>query len=68
MKKQSCIICGKPLTDGIIVNGKGICKSCEERLINLEPGNDFYEYYKESIRKNMIQTRGAEYNCKNYHL
>lgn len=70
MKKQVCIICRKPLNSGIIVNGKRICKPCEERLVNSEMNTDFYEYYKECIKKNIIQftLKGEETTCQNYHL
>lgn len=68
MKKQTCIICGKPLTDAIIIKGRGICSVCEKRLMNLKPGNDFYEHYKQCIKKVIFQAGGAEDNCQNYHL
>lgn len=68
MKKQTCIICGKPQTDGIMINNRRICRTCEERLLNLQIGSDFYEHYKDNIRKAIFQWRGAEDNCQNYHL
>ncbi len=70
MKRQGCIICRKPLNSGIIVNGKRICKSCEERLINAEIDTDFYEYYKNCIRKTLVQfiPRGVTKDCQDYHL
>ncbi|MBC2581242.1 sigma factor G inhibitor Gin [Clostridium sp. DJ247] len=70
MKKQSCIICGKPLNNGIIIYGRRICKSCEERVINSDVNTDFYSYYKDCIRKSIVQSviRGEEINCQNYHL
>ena len=70
MKRQGCIICRKPLNSGIMVNGKRICKSCEERLINAEMDTDFYEYYKDCIRKTIVQTelRGEDTRCQSYHL
>lgn len=68
MKKQTCIICGKPLNDAIVINGRGICSICEKRLMNLQPGNDFYEHYKECIKKIIFHARGAEDSCQNYHL
>lgn len=69
MKKQKCIICGKPLSDGISINGIKICKACEERLINIQVDTDFYDYYKECIRKTIVQSfiKGADLNCQNYH-
>ncbi len=68
MKKQTCIICGKPQTDGIIINNRRICRFCEERITKLSPGNDFYEFYKNSIKKSIFQWKGAEINCQDYHL
>ncbi|PJI08061.1 MULTISPECIES: sigma factor G inhibitor Gin [Clostridium] len=59
--KRECIICRKPLKDGIIIKGKGICKNCEKRLINLECGNDFYEYYKNRIKIGIINNLGEKY-------
>lgn len=51
MKKQICILCRKHLSDGIIVNGKLICRSCEHKLVNSGVSTDFYEYYKECIKR-----------------
>ena len=70
MKKHNCTLCGKHLNGGIIINGTGICKNCEERLINTQIGTDFYIYYKDCIKKTIVQSliREAEINCQNYHL
>jgi hypothetical protein len=70
MKKKYCIICGKPLGNGIIIYGRGICKNCEERLIKLENNLDFYEYYKERISKTIVRfiIRGEITHCQNYHF
>lgn len=70
MKRQECIICRKPLISGIIVNGKRICKSCEERLTKAEMDTDFYEYYKNCIKKTIVQVtlKGEDIKCQSYHL
>ena len=70
MKKHNCTLCGKHLNGGIIINGTGICKNCEERLINTQVETDFYTYYKDCIRKTIVQSliKEAEINCQNYHL
>lgn len=70
MKKQKCIICRKPLNDGIIIYGTGICKSCEERIIIAKANTDFYEYYKKCIKKTLVQfiPRGVNKDCQDYHL
>ncbi|MFL0195641.1 sigma factor G inhibitor Gin [Clostridium sp. WILCCON 0269] len=70
MKKKYCIICGKPLSNGIIVYGRGMCRSCEERLLKLENNLDFYEYYKERIKKTIIHfvIRGEIIHCQNYRF
>ncbi|SMC27291.1 Inhibitor of sigma-G Gin [Clostridium acidisoli DSM 12555] len=68
MKKHNCIICNRPLENGIIVNGKGICNNCESRLVNLQVGNDFYEYYKHCIKKKFIHFKVVPDNCQDYQL
>lgn len=54
MKKYNCIICRRPLNNGIIVNGKVICELCEKRLIKLKVGTDFYDYYIKRIKERYI--------------
>jgi hypothetical protein len=49
--KNRCVICKKALHDGIIINGRMICKSCEKRLLESKMDTDFYEYYKECLKK-----------------
>lgn len=70
MRIQACIICKKPLSNGIMVNGKRICKSCEERLVSAEMDTDFYEYYKDCIRNTIVQAelKGEDTRCQSYHL
>ncbi len=70
MKKPCCIICGKPLNDGIIISGKGICRNCEEKLVNAIPETDFYEYYKFCIRKKITSNflRRERKYCQSYRL
>lgn len=70
MNKHNCIICGKSSNDGIIIYGTWICKNCEERLLYTNIETDFYIYYKECIRKTIVQSllKGADINCQNYHL
>lgn len=65
-----CIICRKPLESGIILYGKGICPSCEQRLLETSIDTDFYEFYKNSIKKNLSQLviRGVDKECQNYQL
>ncbi|GIM30023.1 protein CsfB [Clostridium polyendosporum] len=52
--KNNCIICGKHCENGIIIKGKVICSSCEEKLVSCEIGTDFYEYYKDCIKKHLV--------------
>ncbi|MCB2354960.1 sigma factor G inhibitor Gin [Clostridium estertheticum] len=70
MQKEKCIICRKPLNGGIIINGRGICNNCEERIIKAKANTDFYEYYKNCIRKTLVQfiPRGVTKDCQDYHL
>lgn len=70
MIKRYCIICRKPLNDGIIIDGKGICRCCEEKLIKTNINTDFYTYYKDCIKKNLAESimREEDNKCRNYHL
>ncbi|MDU4892297.1 MAG: sigma factor G inhibitor Gin [Clostridium sp.] len=65
---RTCIICRKPLNDGIIVYGKGICESCEKRLLIIDEETDFYDFYKNCIKKNLVRLipRGVNENCRDY--
>lgn len=69
MTKQHCIICRKPLNDGIIINGKGICRCCEKRMINTAIDTDFYTFYESCIKRSIVPAviRGEESNWQNYH-
>lgn len=70
MVRQECIICRKPLISGIIVNGKRICKCCEDRLLRAEMETDFYEYYKDCIKKTIVKVtlRGEDIRCQSYRF
>lgn len=70
MKRQNCIICRKPLSSGIMVNGKRICRCCEERLVSSDMDTDFYEYYKNRIKKTIVPSslKGEEFSCQSYHF
>lgn len=65
---RECIICRKPLDNGIIIYGQRICESCETRLLKIDNGTDFYEFYKNCIRKNLVQfmPRGVNDRCQDY--
>ncbi|NLM35096.1 MAG: hypothetical protein GX206_06605 [Clostridiales bacterium] len=54
MAKQRCIICRKPLNNGIIINGRIICKPCEGRVVNSKVNTDFYNYYRDCIKKTLV--------------
>lgn len=68
--KRCCIICRKPLNNGIMISGRGICKCCEERMISTAMDTDFYNYYKNCIKKNIAEAviRGEENNCQDYRF
>ena len=70
MKKLTCIICRKPLKNGIIINGKGICKCCEERMLKIDADNDIYNYMVKCIKNNLVipMIKGVDESCQNYHL
>ena len=70
MIKKQCIICGKPLNNGIIINGRGICRCCETRMISTEIDTDFYNYYINCLRRTIVQNllKGEDLRCHSYHL
>lgn len=70
MNKNSCLMCRKPQDNGIIIYGVNICRECELRLINVDVDTDFYEYYKDKIKKSIVSVilRGDEHNWQNYRL
>jgi hypothetical protein len=51
--KTSCIICSKSCRNGIIIKGKLICSQCEKKILSSNVDTDFYEYYKNQIKKNL---------------
>ncbi|SHK74748.1 Inhibitor of sigma-G Gin [Clostridium cavendishii DSM 21758] len=51
--KTSCIMCNKTSKNGIIIRGKYICSECETKIVNSDINTDFYEYYKNHIKKNI---------------
>ncbi|WP_373899504.1 sigma factor G inhibitor Gin [Haloimpatiens sp. FM7315] len=70
MNKKNCIICGKPLNSGIIIKGRRICASCEKRIVKCHMDTDFYEYYKNCIKRNFASymLRGEDLTCQDYHF
>ena len=54
MDKQKCIICRKELSGGIMINGRVICKSCEDRLVMADVDTDLYEYYRDCLKKTVV--------------
>lgn len=47
---NKCFICGKPVYDGIIINGERICKECEKKIIKTDPSEEKYSEYKDKIK------------------
>lgn len=70
MNKIHCIICGKVLSDGIMIYNRGMCKCCEQKLMNMDVNTDFYKYYARCLRKSIVPLiiRGEELSCQNYRF
>ncbi|MDT8715775.1 sigma factor G inhibitor Gin [Clostridium sp. 19966] len=64
MEKQKCIICRKNHSNGIIINGRFICNTCEARLINSNIETDFYKYYIECMKKIIMELMLRERTSK----
>lgn len=60
MLKLRCIICRKELNNGIMINGRVICKSCEERIVKSEMNTDLYDYYRDCLKKRMVGSISRE--------
>ena len=54
MLKQRCIICRKELNNGIMINGRVICKSCEDRIVKAQMDTDLYDYYRDCLKKRIV--------------
>lgn len=65
---KECIVCRKPLDNGILIYGQKICENCEKRLLTIEADTDFYKFYKNCIKKNLVQLmpRGVNNKCQDY--
>lgn len=50
IKAHQCFICKKDKIDGIFVFDKYICTDCQHDIINITPGDEKYEHYKECMR------------------
>ncbi|MBU3196892.1 sigma factor G inhibitor Gin [Clostridium algidicarnis] len=68
MARGICILCRKSINNGIMINGKYICKSCEEKLISCNIDTDFYEYYKQCIKRSLAKyvVRNNYFNIEQY--
>ncbi|WP_066871100.1 sigma factor G inhibitor Gin [Clostridium mediterraneense] len=49
-----CIICGKTGSPGILILDKKICTCCEQKAIDSDIDSEFYEFYKEKIKSNLV--------------
>lgn len=47
--KRKCFICENESQDGIEVLGKFLCTSCQEKLINLSPFDESYDFYRRKM-------------------
>lgn len=54
MSKSICIICGKEGC-GIMIRGKLICTECEKKAISCDVNSEFYEFYKNRLKKRFIR-------------
>lgn len=47
--KRKCFICEQQSEDGIEVLGKFLCTNCQEKLIDLSPFDESYDFYKQKM-------------------
>ncbi|MDO4535564.1 MAG: sigma factor G inhibitor Gin [Clostridium perfringens] len=58
MNNEICIICGKP-GYGIMIRGKLICKSCENKVIECDLNSEFYEFYKNRLKEEIYKKKSV---------
>lgn len=56
MNKKRCIICSQE-GYGIIIREKLICTECEKKAIEADINSDFYEFYKNKIKKELYSRK-----------
>jgi len=49
-KNKICNICRDVDINGIILNGKAICKRCEKNIVNINTENNIYDMYVDKIK------------------
>ncbi|HWO76076.1 MAG TPA: sigma factor G inhibitor Gin [Bacillus sp. (in: firmicutes)] len=49
--KELCIICEEEKEHGIHLYTSFLCCECEKQMLTLEPGDPFYQYFIEKMRK-----------------
>ena len=54
MRNCKCIVCGRTLKDGIILEGKLICSRCEKRMLIENNYTDIYNLIKNRIKKHIV--------------
>ncbi|MCM1992030.1 sigma factor G inhibitor Gin [Oceanirhabdus seepicola] len=54
MRNCKCIVCGRTLKDGIILEGKLICSRCEKRMLIENNYTDIYKLIKNRIKKHIV--------------
>lgn len=54
MRNCKCIVCGRTLKDGIILEGKLICSRCEKRMLIENNYTDVYKLIKNRIKKHIV--------------
>ncbi|WP_084726965.1 sigma factor G inhibitor Gin [Thermoanaerobacter uzonensis] len=47
--KRKCFICEQESRDGIEVLGKFLCANCQQKLINLSPFDEGYDFYRQKM-------------------
>ncbi len=54
MRNCKCIVCGRTLKDGIILEGNLICSRCEKRMLIENNYTDIYKLIKNRIKKHIV--------------
>jgi uncharacterized Zn finger protein (UPF0148 family) len=49
MKDETCIICGKHQTAGLVIQGDVICPRCEQNIVSTDASDAQYASYIEKL-------------------
>lgn len=59
-ERRTCLVCGRPGTDGPVILGKRLCAACERAIVDLDVGGRDYDFFVARIREAWRSFAGVE--------